>query len=169
MESRIREIKSGKKPDMIGVRSEGEDCVLSFIEYKCTSGTSGGAMKGVYRPVKHYDDMKNYFSKKDMFDYYESYDKRLGKPVLKKAADAEREILFLFSHVGIEDMRSGMSIQTALNGIYEVKGQAEADGLTDKVKAVILKDESGIIRREDIKSLDDAITQLKSMESKELS
>ncbi len=165
MESRIREIKSGKKPDMIGVRSEGEDCVLSFIEYKCTSG----AMIGVSRPVKHYDDMKNYFSKKDMFDYYESYDKRLGKPVLKKAADAEREILFLFSHVGIEDTRSGMSIQTALNGIYEVKGQAEADGLTDKVKAVILKDESGIIRREDIKSLDDAITQLKSMESKELS
>ena len=165
MESRIREIKSGKKPDMIGVRSEGEDCVLSFIEYKCTSG----AMEGVYGPVKHYDDMKNYFSKKDMFDYYESYDKRLGKPVLKKAADAEREILFLFSHVGIEDTRSGMSIQTALNGIYEVKGQAEADGLTDKVKAVILKDESGIIRREDIKSLDDAITQLKSMESKELS
>ncbi len=161
MESRIRWITVGKKPDMIGVRSEGEGCVLSFIEYKCTSG----AMKGDCRPIKHYNDMKEYFLSRDRFDYYESYDNRLGKPVLKKAADAEREILFLFSHVGTWDTKSGMSIQAALNGINEVKGQTERDRLTDKVKVAILKDENGIIRREDIKSLDDAILELKSMES----
>ncbi|MCR5790087.1 MAG: hypothetical protein K6G83_09390 [Lachnospiraceae bacterium] len=158
MESRIREAAERKKPDMIGVRNEGNRIILSFIEYKCTSG----AMKGDCRPAKHYEDMKKYFMNRDSFDYYESYDERTDKPMLKKAADAEREILFLFSHVGTEDTKSEMSIQTAIKGIEEVNKQARKDGLADKVRVVILNDENGIIRTENIKTLDAAVRELKS-------
>ena len=39
----------GKKPDLIGVRREKDNIILSYIEYKCTTA----AMTGTQSPVEH--------------------------------------------------------------------------------------------------------------------
>ena len=154
MESRIRGITTGKKPDMIGVRKEGNETILSFIEYKCTTGT----MEGNCRLIDHFRDMQKYYMRKGMFDYYESYDARIGSSVLGKVDDARRESLFILSHVGSGDTKEGMTPQKAIDGLKMVRD--EYDGSSDQVRVVILKDEKDIIRQSDILSLDDAIRDL---------
>lgn len=159
MESRMRGTNAKKKPDMIGVYKVGEKSVLNFIEYKCTTA----AMDGTQAPIKHYEDMRGYFNKKDEFKYFEEYDKRIGQPLLEDTAKADRQMLFVFSHINDKE---GMTTQKAINGLEKVKKQAEDDKKIEYVKVIILKNEEESIKINNIKSLEEAIKELKASKKK---
>ncbi len=155
MESKIPGAAAGKKPDMIGVRKEGEGIIFSYIEYKCTTG----AMDGTHKPVDHYRDMKKYYTNKE-YTYFENYDSLVGKSMLNSFAGAKKEMLFMFSNIDKED---GMTINKAVNGIERLKTEVEKDGLSTKVKIVMIPDENSVIRVKDIYTIEKALAKLKDM------
>lgn len=152
MESRIPE--AGKKPDLIGVREEAGETIFSYIEYKCTES----AMNGNSKPVEHFRDMQRYYKKN--FTYFESYDRRREKPVLRDIASAKKEILFLFSHVGQINNKYGMTFQKAINGIKRIADVAGAD--KDAVRIVILENENTVIRQSGIMTIERALEELEA-------
>lgn len=150
VESRIP--AEGKKPDMIGVRMDQGQPVLSYIEYKCTKN----AMNGNCRPVDHFIDMQKYYQ--CPFRYFEDFDKRLGEPVLLKGGidKAKKEIVFLFSHVGKGNELTEQKVINSLRKILECK----VKGSIEHVRVVIIKDEKCDIMEKDFLSVHDAIKQL---------
>lgn len=153
MESKMR--VKGKKPDLIGIRAEDDQVIFSYIEYKCTTS----AMNGNCRPVDHLIDMKEYY--KTNYTYFEQYDQRLDENLVSLSAigDTKKEMLFLFSHVGVENSKEGMTVQKAINGLNEMKKY----GLEEDVKIAIIKDEEEKICGRNIKSIDEALVDLEKM------
>ena len=136
----------GKKPDLIGVRREKDNIILSYIEYKCTTA----AMTGTQSPVEHYKDMKKYYKDRTPA-IFESYFERSCWENNDKAKpddafdlkNATKEIVFLFSHITDENNESNKSqeltVQDVLTGIKAIK--AEMGRNNDDVKIMFIKDE----------------------------
>ena len=136
----------GKKPDLIGVRREKDNIILSYIEYKCTTA----AMTGTQSPVEHYKDMKKYYKDRTPA-IFESYFERSCWENNDKAKpddafdlkNATKEIVFLFSHITDENNESNKSqeltVQDVLTGIKAIK--TEMGRSNDDVKIMFIKDE----------------------------
>lgn len=94
---------SHAKPDMIGLREEGDTYVISFIEYKCTTN----AVSGDVSLPEHYEDMYAYYKNKAVLDgivrRYNFAREVLGEPERLDANLCKSEIVFLFSHVSETD------------------------------------------------------------------
>ena len=174
---KIIEIESrnaiGKKPDLIGVRREKDNIILSYIEYKCTTA----AMTGTQSPVEHYKDMRKHYKDRTPA-IFESYFERScwenndhAKPYdafdLKKAT---KEIVFLFSHISDESNESNKSqeltVQDVLTGIKAIK--AEMGSSNDDVKIMFIKDECEKLKtdKEHMMSVLEAIKWLEGKEQK---
>lgn len=174
---KIIEIESrnaiGKKPDLIGVRREKDNIILSYIEYKCTTA----AMTGTQSPVEHYKDMRKHYKDRTPA-IFESYFERScwenndhAKPYdafdLKKAT---KEIVFLFSHISDESNESNKSqeltMQDVLTGIKSIK--AEMGSSNDDVKIMFIKDECEKLKtdKEHMMSVLEAIKWLEGKEQK---
>lgn len=136
----------GKKPDLIGVRREKDNIILSYIEYKCTTA----AMTGTQSPVEHYKDMKKYYKDRTpaIFESYferscwENHDKAKPDDAFD-LKNATKEIVFLFSHITDENNESNKSqeltVQDVLTGIKAIK--TEMGRSNDDVKIMFIKDE----------------------------
>ena len=159
----------GKKPDLIGVRREKNNIVLSYIEYKCTTA----AMTGTQSPVEHYKDMKKYYKDKTP-DIFESYFERScwantdgTKPdVSLDLKNATKEIVFLFSHIddNISNETQGLTLQDVLTGIKEI--QSEMGKSNDNVKIMFIRNEFDILKtdKEHMMSVMEAIKWLEEKE-----
>ena len=136
----------GKKPDLIGVRREKDNIILSYIEYKCTTA----AMTGTQSPVEHYKDMRKHYKDRTPA-IFESYFERSCWENNDKAKpddafdlkNATKEIVFLFSHITDENNESNKSqeltVQDVLTGIKAIK--TEMGRSNDDVKIMFIKDE----------------------------
>lgn len=165
---KIIEIESrnaiGKKPDLIGVRREKDNIILSYIEYKCTTA----AMTGMQSPVEHYKDMKKYYKDKTP-DIFKSYFERScwantdetkldGMVDLKNAT---KEIVFLFSHIddSISNKTQGLTVQDVLTALEEIQNVMDKN---DDVKVLFIKNECEKLKtdKEHMMSIQDAIKWL---------
>ena len=161
MESRIT---IGKKPDLIGVRREKDNIILSYIEYKCTTA----AMTGTQSPVEHYNDMKKYYKDKTP-DIFESYFERscwanTDETKLDGTLDlknATKETVFLFSHIddSISNKAQGLTVQDVLTGLEEIQSVMDKN---DDVKVLFIKNECEKLKtdKEHMMSIQDAIKWL---------
>ena len=165
---KIIEIESrnaiGKKPDLIGVRREKDNIILSYIEYKCTTA----AMTGTQSPVEHYNDMKKYYKDKTP-DIFESYFERscwantdgAKLDVTLDLKNATKEIVFLFSHIddSISNKTQGLTVQDVLTGLEEIQNVMDKN---DDVKVLFIKNECEKLKtdKEHMMSIQDAIKWL---------
>lgn len=148
-ESRIKASK--KKPDLIGIRKNKESMILSFIEYKCTTG----GMDGVTL-TEHFEDMCNFYQNVDINAGYKTLYEQMQEFAEFKYCQLEKgfkvdyigggEIVFLFSHIGVEN---GITAQKIYNDvcrlIYNCK---EYSKYKENVKFLVLKDENELYKTE---------------------
>lgn len=160
IESRMKDCN--KKPDMIGIRKEGDTIVLMFIEYKCTEA----AMNKDKRPLIHFQDMVKYYNHlsddtKKMFQNYERciddvFDTK-AKGVLSDLRLIKGEMVFLFSHV---NCAKGVSKKSVLNSIEEIKKDNCYKVHKDNLKFILINDENETLDSSNLKSLEEFETLL---------
>ena len=172
---KIIEIESrnaiGKKPDLIGVRREKDNIILSYIEYKCTTT----AMTGTQSPVEHYKDMRKHYKDRTPA-IFESYFERscwentdgTKLDVSLDLKNATKEIVFLFSHIddNISNETQGLTLQDVLTGIKKI--QSEMGKSNDNVKIMFISNEFDILKtdKEHMMSVSEAIKWLEEKEGK---
>jgi len=146
-ESRIKVSK--KKPDLIGIRNNKGNMVLSFIEYKCTTG----GMDGVTL-TEHFEDMCNFYQNVDINAGYKTLYDQMQDFAEFKYCQLEKgfkvdcieagEIVFLFSHIGAEN---GITAQKIYNDvcrlIYNCK---KYSNYKEHVKFLVLEDENELYK-----------------------
>ena len=170
---KIIEIESrnaiGKKPDLIGVRREKDNIILSYIEYKCTTT----AMTGTQSPVEHYKDMRKHYKDRTPA-IFESYFERscwentdgTKLDVSLDLKNATKEIVFLFSHIddNISNETQGLTLQDVLTGIKKI--QSEMGKSNDNVKIMFIRNEFDILKtdKEHMMSVMEAIKWLEEKE-----
>ena len=137
----------GKQPEMdiIAIRQEKEEVILSYIEYKCTES----AMKGKCSIPKHYEAMAKISVIDDnierMLELYYQKQRMLGKRAeLLNAKTCRQEIVFLISNIQWKDSvnkreaRQYVSAKTLYNKLDETSKRR--DFRDADVKVIIMDD-----------------------------